>query len=526
MNFKVELVNNNGYEWTSLEKDGIHIQVKGFLVFESKVLRDNTFAEFVAFVGNEKIAKICKKADGHFAIVINDENGVSIIADHMRSFPLFIVKGEEYLVTDTIGKDVIAVSEFDNIQKKVYENALFTLEEKTLFKNIQQVPAGVICKVSKNGVEYSNYWQFEYADKQIGDVNEAVSVISDGYDRLFKTCKELVGNKTVVIPLSGGYDSRLVLNGLLKNGVSKEKIITFTYGRTGYEDGVLSKQIADAVGVKHYFVDYCTTEAKSFFEKEYPKFSLYAGMTVSVPCVQEWYAVNQLKLQGVIDENCIFMPGYGGVLPGHYVRQFMLEENGNDKNKISEHIKNTLLLNGARPNENDVRELQEVFISSKYFKGSTDINYIEGYESLIYSEEQAKFILNAARDYELVGCQWITPFFFKEQYEVWGKIDNKLRWCNNAYFKCMETYFLPVLGEIPFTGSKVSKRANNGFTIAERIASKLQMIFNRSKTHYLMGMVPNKIFLSAFFANKLAVSINHLMGCEYLKLLRKIKKEK
>lgn len=520
MDFNVELVNNFGYKWFVRDD----AWVKGFMAVDGIIYRDEGFAEFISSKKKAEIIEICQKADGHFAIVIKDNNGISIISDHMRSFPIFVIKGDKICITDNIDTSVIAVSEFDEVQKKCFENALFTFEEKTLFKNIEQVPAGVVCTVSESGIVYEDYWKFKYNDNQIKDEAEAVETIKGGYDRLFALCKELIGDSKVVIPLSGGYDSRLVLNGLLKNGISKEKIITFTYGRVGYEDGVLSKQIADSVGVAHYFVDYCNKKARSFFKQNYRKFAMYAGMTSSVPCIQEWYAVNELKARGAIDEDCVFMPGYGGVLPGHYVREFMLDNSGNDKVKISEHIKRTMLLNNPKQNASDIKEIQNLFINSKYFSSSESVNYIEGYERMIYAEEQSKFILNAARDYELVGCKWITPFFFKDQYAVWGSIDNELRLANKAFFKCMETYFIPTLKGIPFTGSKVSKKAKKNNVIILIIKTRTQMIFNRSKSHYLFGMIPSKVFFGAFFKNKFSVAINHTVGCEYLKILKKIKK--
>ncbi len=515
----VELINNSGYKWFYLNNIDREVWVKGLFVFDKQIFKGNDFAVLVASLTKEELLEKCGVADGHFAIVIKDNDGVRVVADHMRSFPIFIIKNKDYTVTDFINDSVISKSEFDDVQVSAFENALFTLEEKTLFKEIEQVSSGVICTIDDNGISYNDYWQFCYADNQIKQENEAVNFIANGYDELFALCKDIVGSKTVVIPLSGGYDSRLVLNGLLKNGVDKNRIITFTYGRSGYEDGVLSKQIADAVGVKHYFVDYCTTEAKRFFKKQFPDFSAYAGMIASVPCIQEWYAVSELKRQGVIDENCIFMPGYGGVLPGHYVRKFMFEDEPNIKEKISAHIKDTLLSNHSRRSDSEVAALQELFIDSKYF--SNNVNYVEGYERLVYAEEQAKFILNAARDYEMVGCEWVTPFFFKMQYNVWGKIDNELRWCNKAFFACMKTYFLPVLNSIQFTGSKVAKASNTSFGLLKKVGSKLKIMFRRAQAHYLFGMIPAKEFYGVFFKNKLAVSINHLVACQYLKSLKK-----
>lgn len=527
MMVEVRLENDLGYKWFYSREADKDVWLKGFFIKDEHVYFAQDFLGYVSGCTRENLIESCRVADGHFLIVVCDSEGVIVVSDHMRSFPVLIVKRENgYCVTDAISAQELHNSEFDDLQRSAFENALYTFGEKTLCKDITQVPAGSYCTISEAGITYEAYWQFRYAEKQILDKKQAVGVLADGYDKLFATCKELIGERNVVIPLSGGYDSRLILNGLLQNGVEKERIITFTYGRSDYEDRILSEKIAKAVGVRHYFINYCTKDARKFFAREFARFSYYAAMLVSVPCIQEWYAVSVLKEQGIINENCVFMPGYGGILPGHYIQAFMFQDDVDMKQLIRKYIRKTMLSNKAGSSKNELAKLQDIIMESKHFTADDnhDINYIESYERLIYLEEQSKFILNAVRDYEYVGCEWITPFFFKMQYDVWSQIDNTLRLNNKAYMQCMESYFMPELKEIPFTGSKIKRKSKTKFKIFRIVLWLLKLCFNREEIHYLFGMIPNKVFYKTILKNKFVVSINYLVGCEYYKNMIKHKK--
>ncbi|MBI5953964.1 MAG: hypothetical protein HY865_20100 [Chloroflexi bacterium] len=59
---------------------------------------------------------------------------------------------------------------------------------------------------------------------------------------------------THIIPLSGGFDSRAILGGLLEN-LPKSKIVAATYGIPGTWDFEISKDIAHKYGIEHEIFD-------------------------------------------------------------------------------------------------------------------------------------------------------------------------------------------------------------------------------------------------------------------------------
>ncbi len=61
-------------------------------------------------------------------------------------------------------------------------------------------------------------------------------------------------NKTHVIPLSGGLDSRAVLAGLLDN-IPKSQIMAVTFGAEGSLDLEIGRRIAEHTGIRHHTVN-------------------------------------------------------------------------------------------------------------------------------------------------------------------------------------------------------------------------------------------------------------------------------
>src|SRR5690606_36729019 len=73
--------------------------------------------------------------------------------------------------------------------------------------------------------------------------------------RVFKRMIDSKPNRhNWIISLSGGYDSRIVVNYLDKLGV--KNVICYTYGMNNNIQSEISRQVAETLGYKWYFVDY------------------------------------------------------------------------------------------------------------------------------------------------------------------------------------------------------------------------------------------------------------------------------
>ena len=517
----LRLQNDCGYSWIKrIYDDGTEIYVKGIFLNGGQVLSGEDFVEQLYFKIDNGIYDFVNRLDGHFAIVIKQATKFHAFVDHMRSIPLFLIeKNNEYFIADSVDKRDVLSKRINNLQKDLFLNSLYTSEEKTLFNNVLQIPAGCAIEVSSGIHNLKRYWKFEYSSAQISDLDEAIKHIKNGYDDLFALVKAMIGERQIVIPLSGGYDSRLILNGLIKSGVDKSKIVTFTYGSMNNADAVISKKVANALGVKHYYINYNTKKARRFFAKELEKYCNFAGNLVAVPHIQDLYAVFILKEQGIISKDSVFVPGHGGPLAGECLYNEFFNKEKCNKEFVLDLLKNHVLIHHSKRDKKLVEKLKKILFETSYFNSNdAPLNVLPfGYETFYYFERQAKFILNSVRVYEFFGFAWLSPLFFKQQFDVWGKVSNELRVNLFVFKEAIKNYWVPELKGIEFTGTKVAKKTKINNRYLMFVISVFKLLVCREKVHYIFAMIPAKIFYKHFLRNKLCVNLNHLIAEIYLR---------
>lgn len=116
----------------------------------------------------------------------------------------------------------------------------YFLGSDTHWKNIKVLPPGTINTVDENGFWTGSkpWFQWYYKPRDIS-FEKAV----DEFTELFHTiCEEQAGDKTVLLPLSGGLDSRTQAVACSK---LKNKVISYSYSfHNGFKEGAIAKQIA------------------------------------------------------------------------------------------------------------------------------------------------------------------------------------------------------------------------------------------------------------------------------------------
>jgi len=87
---------------------------------------------------------------------------------------------------------------------------------------------------------------------RVEDCNEA-ELLTRGVEHLRRVCAPS-GERTQIVPLSGGIDSRLLLGELVQAG-AKEQVVAVTFGVPGALDFDLAPAVARAAGVQHECLD-------------------------------------------------------------------------------------------------------------------------------------------------------------------------------------------------------------------------------------------------------------------------------
>ena len=491
--YHINLFYNNGFEWVINSRRTIYI--KGYLFQGNKYLEGLEFINVLEKIRNRnEFRKLLETYNGQFSIIIIIENCCLVASDIIRSFPLFYMhKNNSIWISDSID---YLIKKFDQIEllKQSEEEFLtlgYVLGSNTLIKDIFQIQAGEML-FFKNKIIYKLFYftyltNEEYINKNIFLEKEFKNILHRVFSRLLSSCK----GRQIVIPLSGGMDSRLIALYLKK--LKAENVLCVTYGRKDNIEAKVSKKVAKRLGFKWYFIEYNDELIKDFLISDvFNDYYKYVAHYSSLFYFQEYFCVKYLKEHKIIDENAIAIPGFSGdMIGGSHLRK-NIAYHKNFKFLARDIVLKEFIY------QNHTQKQFDCFISklSKSFpKGYYAYSIFENWN---IKERQSKFIQNSALVWNYFGFEYRTPFWDMELVTFFQHLPYKYKLHKKFYTEVLQELFktneLNVELDKPFSKRSVEcqywkKRIKYHFTFLEKLKS-FQNIedtnYYKEITQYLM----------------------------------------
>ena len=224
--------------------------------------------------------------NGSFAAVISDsrDDSVTLITDHINSFPIFTTIVEDIFYFATEVKGLMAVKTIpckpDNSSIISLVTREFFVRKRTLVENVQRMDNATICNIRDGKVRYRNHWNYIMEPDEDRGVKYYLDVFAE---LLRQAVHRRIKKGRCAIMLSGGVDSRGILSCL--NYPLEIPLITFTEKtlatRPKLGDWVIAENIAEHMGVKltviyndrHDFIramrrSVCTSDGAAGFVRE------------------------------------------------------------------------------------------------------------------------------------------------------------------------------------------------------------------------------------------------------------------
>lgn len=313
MNMDIFLQNAGEWQWKNIEGN----YVKGFAFICNTYYEEEKLCSIVSeAIDNDTIKELLLKLNGNFSIVIKKAEVYYLIADKIRSFPLFYAKiNDSWLITDQTAIITEKILEICINESAVAEflSQGYLSGSKTLIKNCFIVTPGSFVNINQEAnIEY--YHSFivpkrQRTAKQIG--KEAAEIIRATFKRMLSTVRD----KTLLIPLSGGYDSRLIL--CLCKEYNLSNVICYTYGRKDSFEVMISQKVAERLNYPWYFVEYTFDKITQMLRDErYIKYIRFAGNFNTRAHAQDYIAISELLSKGIIDKDTVVIPGHSGDMLG------------------------------------------------------------------------------------------------------------------------------------------------------------------------------------------------------------------
>jgi asparagine synthase (glutamine-hydrolysing) len=385
--------------------------------------------------------------------------------DRMRSVPLFFYHNRAELA---IATSAITLAEQYALRMSVRSQLEFLLfpylmGSSTLYDGVQQLQSGELIRYEPSRPEplvRSRYYRFYPTNVWADGAHELSDQLADVIQRMFARYREGLRGKRVVVPLSGGLDSRLVAGMLKRMGL--RDVLCFTYGDEGAEEVGISRQVADALGYEWRYIRY-TPEiwAKWNQSPAYRDYWRYASKGASQPHIRDFPAVMQLAEEGWRGEDVVYFPGHsadmnaGSHIPPDYVDilggritppQHVLRGHGRGVWDDPSPLLNSPLLAGFG---------EKLAAMSARPQGASMNNGVACCEMWNAEQRQAKYIINSARTYEFVGSRWRTLWDY-EFMDFFLGVPDELRYGMKLYLDCLRRKIfvddLAQLGAIPVGG--------------------------------------------------------------------------
>jgi asparagine synthase (glutamine-hydrolysing) len=357
---------------------------------------------------------------GFFAAVACKPEHVFAAVDRVRSIPLFyhwtgahLYLGDDaHWVAQQVGRAVanpVGCTEFGFTG--------YVTGNQTLVADVLQLQAGEALSATRQGISLQRYTEFRHQEADGSELEDSFeTAMLASIDALIA----FAGGRQIVIPLSGGYDSRLILAMLVHRGY--DNLIAFTFGPPSNREVAISREVAGELGVRWLFSPYSPQVWRDAFQSpERARYYRLASGLISLPHILDFPAV--LALRDRFAADAIFVPGHSGdfICGGHIPPKARHGGSATAHDLIGSIAADHYNLRG-QAGATFARQNAHRLLSASERAGVKDARTLaDAYELWDWQERQAKYIVNAVRVYEFFGFAWWLPMWDKPFMDFWNQ---------------------------------------------------------------------------------------------------------
>ena len=438
---KMHLTHNRGFTWAvqnnlavkgyAFSADGIFMQGDGLAQFLIKALHDE-----------KNMPGILGKLNGIYSMVFTGESNTYLYCDKSRFFPLFYRLTPVEGVSDEPQNLMVADDILNETACDEFRHTGFVTGSDTLIRGVFQVPAGVLVAISHE-LQVSQRHVFSYCvrHEELMNFHDPVVKMAEIIQRAAERLILSIGPATPVLPLSGGYDSRLIACLLKMHGY--HNTICFTYGRNTREVEI-SQQVATLLGFQWHYVNYEDLPESPVRSDDavFNSYYRFASRFTSMFYLQEFPALIYLCRHSLVPENSVFLPGHSGDLLGGSQFNKVFPVHLPHKRIIRLLIRKKFLYHPL------TRKSAVVFhsrIKDELKMDNTFLGY-SIFEDWDIREKIAKFIINSSQVFIFFNFQVRFFFWDDELMDFFRRLPPAFKKNKNLYNRCLKEKFFSPFG--------------------------------------------------------------------------------
>lgn len=390
----------------------------------------------------EHLSELALSLDGHFAFAAASDNWMVAAVDRVRSIPLFYAKVSNVWVVDNRADGLrraagLGIGDVDSDAALAIAMAGYSIDRATLYRGLEMLaPGDCVCiragesPVRRRYFTYSPWRTRERPEaalkRELADVTLSV---------MEKHLRSLDG-RMLVIPLSAGLDSRLVVSAARHLGYSNVRC--FAYGRAGNFEADASRAIAERLEVPWQFAPCTILQQRRFFSNsDHAAYVEFADSCASVPFEQDMAPLQQLKASGFIPADAVISNGNSGdYISGNHIApvlRILAQDLGKEQRRAqilaaleAKHFSLWQFLRTPR----NVARIHSLLADSLASAGAVlgDAESDHGlYEYAEFQDRQCKYVISGQRIYEFLGHDWRLPLWDNDYLRFWESVPLHLK---------------------------------------------------------------------------------------------------
>ena len=387
--------------------------------------------------------------NGNFAVVSERGDTVRAAVDQVRSIPLFYGLHNDSLVMSDRAERVRETVGDRNQSVETSREFLLTgyvSGNETLFPNVKQIHAGgTFSFVEKPNykLECNRYFRWQHRDPWPANDEALIERLHQVHQQVARRLVESLDGRQAVLPLSGGYDSRLIALMLKQQGY--DNVVCYTYGLPGNWEARISEALARHLSFRWEFVPYSGEKWRVWGSSaDYKRYCTYASNLTAIPHVQDWPALYELKKRRAIDDDAVLVPGHSGdFVAGSHIPHWFIERDVITRDQLLQTIFSSHYSLWDWPTadpglRNDLTS--RIDAVGDALMGGSPSEAADQLEFWDMNERQAKFICNSVRVYDFFGHDWRLPLFDQALLDFWSHIPVELRVGRRLYFEYVKRF--------------------------------------------------------------------------------------
>jgi asparagine synthase (glutamine-hydrolysing) len=437
----IKLNYSYGYKW--FEKG--NLKVKGWVIDDSgKSYQNESLIDYFSNINSvENLTGLLTKTTGHFAVIISISDSLIALADRGRSIPLYFRNDRGCAEISDSGFSLVDSknlgSEYDSYSFQEYLAAGHVTQNKTLLKNVSQLGAGEIAIFTEDKVDVISYFHFLPNTYEVDTFENFSNRFIEILDNSYKSLINSLNGRTVVIPLSGGYDSRSIASMFKRHGY--QNVICYSFGQTGSPEMVTSQKVAEKLGYRWMFIETTPDDVHGFPKSdEFLRYVDYAANASSFYIIQDFFAVKKMRQEGLIPDDSVFMPGHSGDTLGgsNFLELFSGDESKDE------------MIRKLIDYRYDLNKVTDEFLES--IEKKLNKQYSDSYKPALWfdywcmKEWNPKMFANGVRVYEFFGYSYWLPLWGKDLLNFFANLPLEFRISKNLYEFTLEKKIYNPLG--------------------------------------------------------------------------------